>query len=167
MLKQKIKKVVCVDFDGTLIRTNSFPKWILFCLERSIKEMRLLLAVQLVTLLFLRKAMSSLSHVEFKKMINDLNYPEGWSEYFCKKLYKDYRSHAVFTKIKALDVDKVILTTAAPCCYAKSLAQVFTIKGARLEVLCSHLKKQGFFDNYRENKKGLTLNHIWNYDKFI
>lgn len=157
---QNTVKIACVDFDGTLIRGNSFPKWILFSLIHSLREGRLVFFLQLFSLLLLRKGVPLLSHVEFKKRVNNLNYSKNWADDFCKKLYKEDISLAVFTQLKKLDVDKVVVTTAAPCCYAKSLAKQFAFEDVRFDILCSHLQEQDFYDNYREKKKAFTLNHI-------
>ncbi len=161
-LTENSQKIACVDFDGTLIRSNSFPKWVLFSLKGSLKEGRLILFLQIFILLSLRKVIPLLSHVEFKKRINSLNYPKGWADAFCEKLYQENISLAVLTQIKKLGVEKVIVTTAAPCCYAKSLPVRFAFEKVNFDVLCSHLQDQCFYDNYRENKKELTLAHIGN-----
>jgi len=149
--------VICIDFDGTLINANSFPKWIKFIMIMSLKFGHFSLFFRVLFLLFFRKIIPILSHSEFKSYINSLNYPDSWASNFCFYLRKSYCNDLVKKKIESSRTNIYIITTAAPYCYAKDIPSFFLFNGQKPKLLCSIQAKGKFSDNYKINKKVNTL----------
>lgn len=144
-----------VDFDGTLVRVNSFPLWIKFCLRKSFLEFRYFLLAKIFFLLFLRKFFNLISHEVFKAKLDSFCYPPGWVHDFVSCLYEKNRVDLVLDRINQLgsDCDMVLITTAAPSCYAKEISGFFYFNNINTKVVSSYCSSDGvYFDNYRGNK---------------
>lgn len=155
-------KNICIDFDGTLININSFPKWILFSIRKSFAELKIVLLFKIIYLLFLRKVVPLLSHAEFKKRINELPYPPDWSDQFCLFLSNEHRNLKVISEIEKFSTSNYLITTAAPCCYASSISKYFTFNFIEPDVLCSYYDGENFVDNYKSNKSVNTAEFLNN-----
>ena len=113
------QRVLIVDFDGTYIRGNSFRMWVYHILKKTlILRFDIFLKVFFAT--FRRKVMKSLSHVEYKELIDSLAYPTCIiDDFFC--LISEDVSSSVYKEIeKAKEsgfFSTIILSTAAPSCY--------------------------------------------------
>jgi len=150
--------LVVTDFDGTVIRKNSFPMWILFILKMSLKKRRWEVLFSVVFLLFKRKVFGIIDHSEFKRKINALDIPDAWALSFCLKL-TGYLSGAVVEAIKGLNLP-VVVTTAAPECYAKYIPDVLNFNV--LAVLSSGVDSRTglYVDNVREEKLNVFKNNF-------
>lgn len=152
-----MNQIICIDFDGTLIRGNSFPLWIKFVLKKSIRSGRFILFFYLGFILFLRKILGYLDHVSFKAKVDSINYPSSWAEEFCGDLFKQQLASEVMDKIHSLKASNFIVTTAAPACYAEAIPRWFLFDQVSPTILSSHFRGDYYYDNYRKNKAALTL----------
>lgn len=146
-------KNIVIDFDGTLIRKNSFPLWIKFVIKKSFFSIRGKTMVTLVWLLIQRKLLKRMGHIEFKEKVDALNVPSHWGLEFMQGLESSL-SRVVFHYVnKDLDQStRLIISTAAPECYAKYIPEVFF---SEQEVICLFsygFDKKGYFNNFQENK---------------
>lgn len=163
---QKNNWFIVSDFDGTIIKKNSFPMWIKFVLARSAKEGRLFLFFSVLWLTFLRKVFKVLSHASFKSKIDDIQYPKEYSSDFMLKL-EQFIVPQVINKLKEYDTT-IIVSTAAPRCYAcaiSELLQQYSINASN--VLSSHQIKNGYFDNYKKNKTLIFDSNDWEIEVFF
>lgn len=157
---------VAVDFDGTVLKTNSFPLWIKFSLKNALIEKRLGLFFCLTFLILFRKIIPVMKHSDFKKRINALGYPEDWPNRFCEGLFQKYHNSQIIKKIESYHSKSVVITTAAPCCYAKVIPNYFRFNGRKPHILCSFMHGKIFIDNYKVKKKENTLT-FFEYAPFI
>ncbi|WP_417277125.1 HAD family hydrolase [Castellaniella sp.] len=151
--------IAVLDFDGTVYKGNSFPVWIKYCLRRSLRERRMIVLLEILFLIFMRKIIFIYDHVSFKKKINEICYPECWAKDFCSGLVCDYNSE-VMRKVKELPCSHVIISTAAPECYAAHIV----FEG---DVPLSHIVSSGttdgmFIDNFGFSKMERTVRYIKN-----
>lgn len=116
-------KIIICDFDGTLIKNNSFPDWVLFAARRSLLSFRFDIFFCVLFLLVKRKILRDINHDEFKRGIDGIDYPLSWGRDFCLRL-KSGISEAVLDKILEVNLPVVILT-AAPSCYGKYISTMF------------------------------------------
>lgn len=146
-------RVVVVDFDGTLFEGNSFPLWIYFCLKRSLRDLNFLILLRLLALLFGRKIFN-FSHYKFKRGIDRIAYPDCWALDFKKELSPKF-SETVIKMVKGLQPCSLIISTAAPSCYAREFLQ---LPNLRFDYLISSTTVDGvFLDNCGERKRDNTL----------
>lgn len=150
-------KVVVLDFDGTLYKNNSFPCWIRYCLRRSLVEWEFAIFMRIFFSLLLRKLIGIYTHSKFKEKINSIDYPKGWSDDFCESLVFDY-NEGVVSRIKSISDYYLILSTAAPFCYAQKIRSDPSIK---IDHIISSNSKDGlFFDNQGLMKRDITMEFI-------
>lgn len=157
--------LVVSDFDGTLISKNSFPLWIKFVLQKSFTSFNLKIFYTLTILILKRKIFKKTSHLEFKSALDSIVYPEVYAIEFMKQLQK-YIINETIESIKSFS-NHVIVTTAAPSCYAKHIKYLLENSGLEIEnVQCSELKNVLYFENFRINKRKYFLNHNLDIDIF-
>lgn len=147
-------KTIVVDFDGTLIRKNSFPNWIKFVLKSAINSFKFQIFFSVLSLLLRRKVLKNITHLEFKRRVDSLNYPSDWAKQFLKNL-KASLSPKVYEAIeneRRNDTRSLIVSTAAPECYARYIPEVFFEKQNILCVCSRHQEGQGYFNNFQANK---------------
>lgn len=124
--------VVVVDLDGTLVDVNTFREYILFVTKQLLKQGKLLAAAKVITAVALRKT-RFISHSEMKKrilvatrkiMTND--NLDLLVRGLLGRLNVD-----VFNKLERYRADgyRVLLATAAPEIYARSLAEALRFDG--------------------------------------
>lgn len=152
--------ILVSDFDGTLIRVNSFPKWILFVLKKSFLSFNLTLLFFVTVALVKRKFFSNISHLEFKQIIDGFDYPKGWSFEFVTIIFSKYKSEAVLSEIGKFSFESLLITTAAPECYAQAIPFVLKKDNIEASILCSRMVDNEFVDNYQQQKKKLALKYI-------
>lgn len=149
--------VVVLDFDGTLYKKNSFPLWVMYCLRRALRELRLPLLLRLISYLFLRKFFFLYGHNEFKEKINNIKYPQCWAKDFCSDLVVDY-NEIVLSELKMLSCSCIMISTAAPECYARC---IIPVDGFLLNyIICSENKDGVFMDNSGQKKMERTIAYI-------
>jgi|WetSurMetagenome_2_1015567.scaffolds.fasta_scaffold83277_2 phosphoserine phosphatase len=78
--------MIVVDFDNTLIKVNSFPRWVFFTMTRSLLAGRFALFMRMAVLLARRKISRHISHKEFKSSLLLLGLPDKWQRQFARKL---------------------------------------------------------------------------------
>ncbi|WAB92591.1 hypothetical protein OSS47_01005 [Pseudomonas citronellolis] len=152
---EKKKIIVVTDLDGTLIECNSFPQWIIYCIYKSIHEKKHSILFKVSILLIRRKILRTISHRDFKISINKINYPTNWAAEFVKTLPLSDR---VIRKIIEHSPAYIIISTAAPECYAKHIINIPDLKVDK--VICSGETLEGFIDNFKNHKKTQTINYI-------
>lgn len=155
------KSVVCIDFDGTIVNVNTFPLWVKFVLKKAWRSKAFSILFRMCFLLLLRKGFGVLSHSDFKKNINSMNYPADWAEnFFIEMQNYGYFNHKVSNKIESLDAYSYVVTTAAPYCYAKMIPKYFLFNGQSPLLLCSKSHGDHFLDNFKEAKAKNTQDCI-------
>ena len=150
--------LLCLDFDGTLIKVNSFPKWVLFILQKLFFSFKYTLFFK-IGILLLKRKLGLTSHILFKQRLESVKYPNEWIDEFLDILLRKSINHHVMKEVNNLQstVDKFIITTAAPCCYASRLSIAMArYSSSEFDVLCSHIKESCLVDNYEFNKVHLV-----------
>ena len=140
------RRVVVCDFDGTLVRVNSFPLWVLSIAKGFLLEFRPFLSVKVVFLLVVRK-LGLVSHFDFKKNLVNLS----------RFLNNDYVSSSLSRHVNDRVLDFLnscegtrVISSAAPLVY---LEHTVDLIGAHVShVIGSTFVGDDFFENYSENK---------------
>jgi phosphoserine phosphatase len=116
--------MIVVDFDSTLIKVNSFPRWVLFNLTHSLLAGRFALFFKVALLLARRKIARRISHEEFKSGLLLLGLPDEWQHQFAGKLIASMRReiHADLVEYGNKG-NEVVLCSAAPQGYLESFAE--------------------------------------------
>lgn len=140
---------VVTDLDGTLIAGNSFTEWVRFLLLKSASTRSFGRFAELLVLAARRKILRIDSHREFKSKIDALQVPGEWIEEFSFHMAA-FANMKVLRRIEELQAKRVIVTTAAPCCYCDALIRALGIHAAA--ILCSHERLGQFFENVGANK---------------
>lgn len=145
-----VKKIV-FDFDGTLIRVNSFPKWVKFLLWRNIINFKLLSFIELCYLIFLRKILNQISHNELKqKLILTYSDSELCVE-FAKKLKFELNQN-VLNRLKTHveNNDIVVISSAAAEVYLKPFFEIILDK--QPIIIGSQVIDNKLITNHKETK---------------
>ena len=124
------EKIILVDLDGTLISCNSFPKWVVFLLLSSFRQLRWWVTVKVAFWLLWRK-LGFISHQRFKRDLMRLTYPDFYDLAFAKTLLP-YLNDAVVAAVQAEDAAVRVLSTAAPVNYAAHLVDLLGVDFQRL-----------------------------------
>ncbi|MGB7399884.1 HAD family hydrolase [Castellaniella sp.] len=149
--------IAVLDFDGTVCRKNSFPVWIKYCLKRAVREGRWRLLLRLSFLIFMRKILFIYDHKAFKKKVNEINYPGQWATRFCSDLVPDYDAN-VLAKLRELPCSHIVISTAAPECYAACIA--FSGDLPLSHIICSRVIEGVFVDNSGLSKMVQTFRYM-------
>lgn len=152
--------IVLVDLDGTIIKYNSFPRWIIFILIRSILSLRLVLFFKVIFLSLLRKTRLH-SHELYKKKLISLNIPTKWNRVFSKIILKDINTDVVkLVENYCLENNcRAVISSAAPVAYVTHLASISSFFNE--DVFGSFVDNEGnLFNNIGVNKKEQVLSSI-------
>ncbi|MBY6105286.1 haloacid dehalogenase-like hydrolase [Ferrimonas balearica] len=141
------RKVIVVDLDGTLVKVNTFPKWILHVLISSLLNLDFNTFHKFFLLLALRK-LGFISHHDFKFRLIDVGSDDSYNITFAKKIIRHINPN-VIRKLGSNGVSYV-LSTAAPSCYAHKIAELCDVNW--YAVYCSEIRDGKFFENYGKNK---------------
>lgn len=142
---------VLFDFDGTLVRDNSFPHWVAFLVASGLIRGEPILSLRVATLVVRRKVLRRLTHEQFKASLIGLNVPATWDRRFLDKALA--RSNvAVFAKLRQhlLSGDTVWVSSAAPIRYLRGLKE--RLPAGDLRVLGAVVVDGKLVDNSRELK---------------
>lgn len=103
------------DFDGTLIRINSFPYWVLFLIGFSVWKFRFFVAIKVCILLIHREILKSISHVDFKKALMEIPFTKAYHKNFAIFLSRFARKK-LLNELEILHQNghKITITSAAP-----------------------------------------------------
>lgn len=145
-----VKKVV-FDFDGTLIRVNSFPKWVKFLLWKKLINFELLGFIQLSYLIFLRKILNKISHNEFKRKLILHHSDSEVCAAFAKKLTHELNQN-VFELLKkhVKNNDVIAISSAAPQVYLQAFLDM--IMNEKLWIIGSRIIDNNLTVNHQETK---------------
>lgn len=144
--------MIVIDLDQTLLRCNSFPKWISFLLKKSISTVRLDLFLT-IGIFSLLRLLRFISHSTYKRKISSLPIPKDWNETFSKELTGHFQNSVidyVKTIYKSNPSLKLILSTAAPANYVEPLSKYFPFSFH--QVFASSFKEDSFIDHAGLNK---------------
>jgi len=158
---------VVVDFDGTLITGNSFPSWIIFILRKSVYSLKLKTVLIVLGLLIRRKVLKNITHIQLKERVDSLSYPHLWGAQFMKELKKS-ESLKVYNGIQPYteSQSKILVSTAAPNCYAKYIPEVFFPDYHAECITSQRLEDKTYFNNFQSNKAAKIKEIIGESEKF-
>lgn len=164
MKNQPMNNIVFFDYDETLITGNSFPRWVLFLLARSLSGFKVSMVMQIVGLLGKRKLLRVMSHRDFKQKMMMLDVPDEWNEAFADILAKSVRSELVNALKEALQENgRVVVSSAAPESYLRpavgKLVSGWATVPDSLSIIGSKLVDGVLFDNYKEGKVVSLVKH--------
>lgn len=145
-----VKKVV-FDFDGTLIRVNSFPKWVKFLLLKKLKNFEFLGFLQLSYFIFLRKILNKISHDDFKQKLI-LHYSDSkLCAEFAEKLTHELNQN-VFEILKkhVQNNDLIAISSAAPEVYLHAFFDI--IMDEKLWIVGSQIHENKLIINHKDSK---------------
>lgn len=144
------KKVV-FDFDGTLIRVNSFPKWVKFLAWSKFKNLDFSSFSKIIGLIFKRKLLNSIRHEEFKKALMELPFSADEVIEFARFL-KSFEHQNVMGKLQQL-LDEgcfVAISSAAPEMYLKVYAKITELEN--VTVIGASISENKLILNHSINK---------------
>jgi hypothetical protein len=146
--------VIVVDLDGTLLKVNSFPRWVLHLFVKSLRHARIDLSLTIARALMGRKT-GALPHSAFKQILIELQYPETWDRDYVLGLSGVVRWDLV-NRIAARG-GNILIATAAPLRYAKYLPDILGHRFA--SVLGSEIVGNKLRDNCGANKLDAVREH--------
>ena len=144
-------RVIAVDFDGTLVPFNSFPKWVRHLIQRGSFHSPGA-ALSAISLLAARKA-RLISHTQFKahlcRIAGSLDPLNSFGSLLNKQV--DWtRLLPIIKRIHAQSEACVCVCSAAPAYYLKAIECTVPFDGAH--VLGSRWESGRFVDNFGDNK---------------
>lgn len=137
-----MKLVIC-DFDGTLIKTHSFPMWVFYIVKCSLRRGNLPVFLRFASALFLRR-LGLISVSKFKTFLMMQRYPREYDSCFMDSL-KVHINPLVLDKLNQFD-GYVVLSSASPMSYLEHVVDVFGIKFD--QVIGSHVCDGVLVENY-------------------
>lgn len=143
-----MRKIIVCDFDGTLITKNSFPLWIRFLLDESIKKQEVVLFIKLLLLLIKRKVFRK-THADFKKALLLLKFSDEYNERFVDTLKKYLNKELISILNKQSDAS-IVISTAAPIAYAKHLQKILPFNVEN--IFYSEVVNGSLIENYSNYK---------------
>ncbi|MDM1297856.1 haloacid dehalogenase-like hydrolase [Empedobacter falsenii] len=145
------KKAV-FDFDQTLIRVNSFTKWVAFLLSKSFKNGDYKLFYKVSILIFRRKIIKTLSHQNLKKTLIELDLKQDYYELFVIKL-AEFINQEVLNQLIELNQNnyKIAISSAAPEKYLKEFVEKY-ISINEILVIGTIVENNVLNDNFGERK---------------
>jgi phosphoserine phosphatase len=155
--------MIVVDFDKTLIKVNSFPRWVFFNLTQSLLTGRLALFLRIAVLLAQRKILGRIAHDDFKKSLMLSGFPDDWNRRFAGKCAAFLREEICLDIVNFIKGgDTVVLCSAAPECYLKAFAGiVFGELKEKVFVAGSRIVNGGLVNN-SGNEKVRRLREMFN-----
>lgn len=126
-----------VDLDGTLVRVNTFPRWIVHLVSSAVLSGRLRRAAQLITLVVRRKV-GLLSHRDLKHRLVELSSTPDERSRFAQRIAATASCPEVIDMVSASTNTRILATAAAPD-YVQDLVDSLGIK-------FDHVLTSGVFD---------------------
>ncbi|MCC7460554.1 MAG: haloacid dehalogenase-like hydrolase, partial [Proteobacteria bacterium] len=139
--------IIVVDLDKTLLKVDSYPRWIFFHLRHALFSNPLLFLY--LFWLTSKRALKFIGHQRFKHKAMKLLDKSDLNELFAKEISTEI-SPEVTQFIKSHDGARLVLSTAAPAQYVQHLTLHLPVKFEA--TFCSRLESHTFFDNSRDNK---------------
>lgn len=146
-------KIIVVDLDGTLLNTNTFHKWIFFCLRKSI-FINIFDTIKIIYFIFLRLS-KIITHKQLKFKILNITEKDKYIIYINDFLI--ILDKYLNKKVLKLLEDKstvYILATAAPEAYTKHISKKYKFT---FEVSTPSIHTKNWYENIREIKKEKLL----------
>jgi len=141
------KKIVVIDLDGTLIKSNSFHKWILFMLKKSFFRNRM--DFLKLSFIVVKRAFKLITHTQMKYNILKISEKKCYVsevDEFIFSLEKDINENV----LEIIDKNNInILATAAPEIYAKKFAEKLKFN---FWSTTPNTYTNKWFENIRQNK---------------
>lgn len=142
------------DFDGTLIRINSFPCWVLFLIGYSFLNFRFSIAIKVIKLLIKREIKNKINHPDFKKALMDLHFTEDYHKNFAIFLSFFVRKN-LMKELKSLykKNHKIVITSAAPEIYlTKTIGIILPEIYNDLTIIGAKIKNDHLNGNHKKEK---------------
>lgn len=150
-----MQKAVIVDFDGTLVKINSFEKFFKQLFKYWIMNLKIGYSLYLLFLILIRK-MKLIEHAELKK--RTLQYVQNkdikiFIEQFSKKLISDVNANVVEIIQNYRNEGYAIhLCTAAPKLYIEKFTSYFSFKFDEIVCTDSPTEEMDWKENLGEHK---------------
>lgn len=142
------------DFDGTLLRINSFPYWIMFSAGYALISLKFGLFFKIINLLFKRKIQHKISHAKFKEKLIQLPISENSNQLFSSFLSNFVRMDLKkeLTQLHQKN-HSIVISSAAPEVYLKlTIQNIFPEIHDQLFMIGSKIENGTLNDNYKEEK---------------
>lgn len=146
------RKLIVCDFDKTIIKVNSFPLWIKFCLLNSIKYRNYSCLIKLMYLTGVRK-IGLLCHEDYKMKVCMLSPTNKWANEFVCSLRKHLNKKLLDRLHPHLENTDILISTAAPDVYANLIPLLFDkLSVQNIKVHCSYINNGVLYNNYGMKK---------------
>lgn len=159
------KKAVIVDLDGTLLKVNTFEKYVYFSLKETLMSLKIYIVIEILFFLVIRK-LRFISHTKLKYHIllkTNVFYDKFLLFKFVDSLLED-RNNQVIEKIHTFKKDNyfICLSTAAPFNYASIIANYFKMDACLATPVPISMGQKEWQENIRNNKCNNTLSFLNN-----
>lgn len=115
-------KIFLVDLDETLIKYNSFPRWIFFILYRSLLELNFEVLFNILHISILRK-LRVYNHNIYKMKLMEIEFPDAWNVDFAKVINSKIRLDVVnlVEEVCKKSSCYAVVSSAAPINYIRHI----------------------------------------------
>lgn len=144
--------LVVVDLDRTILKVDSFPKWVIFLLEKTLSSRKVRLFLFTLYFVILR-ALNLIDHQSFKMKLMAFDYPTDWNEQFAQTLIPAFQESVIDylkTILRKHPTARFVVSTAAPVGYVENLLKNVPFKLDK--VIASRIQDRRFIDNSGEAK---------------
>ena len=110
------------DFDGTLVKVNSFKKINKLFLVTLIAKFKIIFFIRMAALYVIRKC-GFISHLAFKRQVVNIfeqTLTEQEKKHICQAVFDEHVNPSVFQRM--IDMDNCIICTTAPFAYMSRLS---------------------------------------------
>jgi len=144
-----VKKVVVVDLDGTLLSTNTFHKWMIFLLKKTLKY-NFIDGLKIIFFSF-KRIFKRITHKQLKFEILKISE----QSYYSDSIHTFVEELAIYINRKVLDHMETedvisILATAAPEIYAETIAEKYHFTYC---IATPKISQSEWYENIKEEKK--------------
>ena len=118
----QIKQIDVFDFDGTIIKINSFRRISRDLCIRLARKKQMIPLIKLI-LLYLKRRLLILDHLTFKKQVTDIfekSIPEQQKRYICQSVYENNINPEVIKELRKSE--NSLISTSAPFSYISRIS---------------------------------------------